>query len=233
MQSSFEKMLREQSREVAPQKPTDNQVKIALLAFSGMTIGEIRTEAETDIETIGNAVRAVRDAIRVGKVPVEVAQQFPDLVAEQFTYGKAATKPGRASPALLAKLNSAARGMEKPASGRLAHWIDVVKERFAPVLVPLTLRKLAEAVERGEPEAIKLSAQSFQIVPSAKGTMIAQKFEFGPGGQPQMPAPMLAESNTPYFEDILRKARAKIDVGKPALIATDMEVPEAEESDDE
>ena len=83
MQSSFEKMLREQSREVAPQKPTDNQVKIALLAFSGMTIGEIRTEAETDIETIGNAVRAVRDAIRVGKVPVEVAQQFPDLVAEQ------------------------------------------------------------------------------------------------------------------------------------------------------
>ena len=232
MQASFEKMLREQSREVAPQKPTDNQVKIALLAFAGMTVGQIRTEAETDIETIGNSVRAVRDAIRAGKAPAEVMQQFPDLAAEQLVYGKGEQKPGRASPALLAKLNSASRGLDKPPGGRLSHWVDTVLERFAPVLVPLTIRKLAEGVERGEPDMIKLSAQSFRLVPGAKGTMIAQKFEFS-GGQPQIPAAPVQEGNAPYFEDILRKARAKIDAGRPALQATDMEVPKAEESEDD
>lgn len=232
MQASFEKILRETSRDIAPQKPTDNQVKIALLAFAGMTIGEIRTEAQTDIETIGRSIRAVRDAIRCGKVPPEVVTQYPDIVAEQLAYGKMKPKAGHASPQLTAKLNAAVRGLDKPTPGRLSHWMDTVKERFASVMVPLTLRKIAEGMERGEVEQIKLATQVFSMVPGAKGTMIAQKFEFGTGGQPQMPAALPANATSPYFEEILRRARAKIDGAKPALNSGDMPEPEAEEEDE-
>ena len=233
MQASFEKILREPSRDTVYQKPSDNQVKIALLAFAGMTLGEIRTEAQTDVETVGRALRMVRDAIRAGKAPAEVVQQYPDIVAEQMTYVKP-HKAGRASPQLVAKLNAASKGLDKPERGRLAHWVDVVKEKFAPVIVPLSLRKLAEAIERGEPEALKMAAQSFSIIPGSKGTMIAQKFEFGPGGQSQIPAPPpLDASSSPYFEDILRRCRAKLDAGKPALAAGDMPEPEPEEEESE
>jgi len=225
MQATFEKILREQTKNPNQAAVNDHQVRVALLAFAGMTLGEIRSETDDDIEAIAKAVRAVRDAIRCGKIPPEVAAQFPDLVTEQLAYAKP-FKPGHASPQLLSKLNAATRGLDKPASGRLGHWVDTVKERFAHIMVPLTIRKLAEAVERGEPEAVKLSAQSFGIVSTGKAPMIAQKFEFG-ASQPER-APV--QGNAPFFEDILRRARTKIDT--PALQAGDMP-DEAEETDAE
>jgi hypothetical protein len=221
------KILRERDAPNLP-PPEDRHVKVACLAFDGKTIGEIRSEfPRISVQMIGQSIRLTRDAVRRGKPPDEVLR-FPELIEEQVAYKVAPGKPSKASATTRA-LKSLSTALVKIEFKSFPDFVRSVKERFAPIGVPLIVQKMLEGVEREDPEMIKLSTQVFDLAPKGKGLTLQQQFNI-PGGTPEKRPN--ADHRVAFFEELVRKNRAKIDSATPAATAV-IDAETVEGSDEE
>lgn len=224
------KLLGEKDPPILP-PPEDRHVRIAVAAFEGKTIGEIRAEyPHTSIKTIGESIRATRDAIRRGQAPDIVKDQFPALIAEQKAYKSGGKTFRQTATGKAAQMISTSLSLVKVTSFR--DFIDMAREKFAPIAVPLTMQKIIEGVEGGDPNMIKLSAEVYHLNPRKGG--INQQFNF-PSGKSESEEKTRStnpERRALFFEEIVRRQRARIDGAAPAA-TVDVEVQEPDESGDD
>ena len=234
MQDFAVKILREKDPPTLP-APEDRHVKVALAAFDGDTIGQIRAEfPKTSVQMIGQSIRMTRDAIRRGQAPELVKEQFPGLVEEQKFYGATGNYPKKPSK-VSQELNKITVKMKAVEFTSVRDFIDLCRQAFAPVGVPLTMQKIAEGVEREDPAMIKLSAELFGMT-GRKGGGINQQFNIGEvkGSKPEVTR-FNPEKRTAYFEGLVRRARAELVSENPAAanVVDVEEVESSEEPDDD
>lgn len=225
------KLLREKDMPSMP-APDDRHIRIAIAAFEGKTIGEIRAEyPRTSIKMIAESIRSTRDAIRRGQAPELVKEQFPQLVQDQKAYKSG--NGGSTRPTAIGRaLTAITTGFQGVSAMNFREFIEDVRGRFSTIGVPLTMQKIIEGVEGGDPTMIKLSTEVFHLTPKKGGINLG--FNLAPGaGDPDPKRSLNPERRATFFEDIVRRKRAAIDGSDSAAAVEVIEVPEDGDDDDE
>ncbi len=167
--------------------PSSLEIEMVLMALAGKSMKEVMDAKEVTDQAVLAGLKRVRDAIRSGEIPEQIASEFPEFVKWQgkdFGHHKNGNGSALAIPVMSADLDKALSAItdetipdpDPDKAESLAEYLRRVKVKAARA-VPFAFRALLEeAVGSGDYRALNSVLDRFYG--NNRGMMIAQKFEF-------------------------------------------------------
>jgi hypothetical protein len=220
MESWFAKLLSEPTRSGLARPdghPSEQDLEVAAQAFSGAPVSDIRTaHPGLSVKDVANAVRRVVTRMRLGQLPGDFTDKFPQIAAEQLAFRQAENLRtlGPSEPKPMVHAGLVKRLLKRvgdvidptaptPRKDNYRKAIEEQRRKVAPALGPMVLIGLAEGIAAGDREMVKLGAEYLEMLPEKKrGPGNAVQINFGESQK------RLAQRGI-YFEGLLRKVASK------------------------
>jgi hypothetical protein len=169
--------------------PTAHDIEVFVSALSGMEPRPLRARFEVPSADLIVSIKKVRDAIKRGETPDLIEREYAWVipVIKKNGNGEALAKrtldAGDHEEAISNITDAPYEPLDRDSPGALPKFLHEAKTRFAVAAGPLALKRLAEAVLEGRPQAIQ-HAREFLYGKQTAPTVAIQQ-NFGGGGGPE------------------------------------------------
>lgn len=199
-------------------RPSPLEIEACIMAMEGAAISEVRSaHPSLTVKLVGNSVRKMVTAMRMGRCPAILAERYPEVLKEQQEIRKQEMEPVKVEGSgflgsLLDRLGQILVAPSKvPKGEKFKNWARQQKEQAGAVLVPMTLRAMGEGIARGDVGVLRMAAESYDLAGGKRGgPLVAQQFNMG-----ELQRRIGAKGN--YFEKRLREVRKRAGLTAPAL----------------